>query len=106
MTRLPPSPFLSDSVVSLATDAAAASKRPPVGAAANPISESPTATGGSRKHRRRPHKAQHSPPGFDLAEVSPPIPCDPASKDHRFVLDAELFEMELDPAPLFLQAAQ
>lgn len=39
MTPLPASPFISDSVVSLATDAAAASKRPPSGAAANPISD-------------------------------------------------------------------
>jgi hypothetical protein len=88
VTSILPNPFL-DSVVPLATDAAAASKRPPVGAAAGPISEPPMATGG---HQDPAATAQN--------------PTEAAgSEDYRFVLDEELFWAEIEPVPLSLQWA-
>jgi hypothetical protein len=83
-----PNPFLH-SVVSLATDAAAASKRPPSGAAAGPIVESSTETGG---HQDPAATAQN--PAYAAG-----------SEDYRFVLDEELFWAEVEPVPLSLQWA-
>lgn len=65
----------------------------------NPFEESSTARGGPRKRRRLLGRTQRPP---RLPKVSPPIPFDPASADHRFELDDLAFMIEITPRPFFM----
>lgn len=114
MTALPPSPFLTDSVAPMpfAPDTAVAANISPQAptAAAGPIRESSTATGGCQEAPavETPNRStaglldeiEHVHEIFYHARL---LIAEDRAIHHRFVLDERKFMEAIEPPPLFLQ---